>query len=107
MPSTVKQGAIAKLVDYRRRMSGVTRGIDRVFLENGLDVIVERLRQESSDVAERRREFVKFTKALDRFNGHSILDVCPELAPLFDDSPPNRQENGLLTGQPGGPRPVH
>ena len=86
LPKEIKEQAIIKLIDYKKRSVSINSKLDLFNLENSLDVIIERLKHESDDVLERRKEFVKFTKALDKFNGHNILDVCPELAPLFDNS---------------------
>ena len=40
----------------------------------------------AADYSERLPEFVKFTKYLDNARGHSILDIAPEYASLFEDN---------------------
>ena len=86
LPKEIKEQAIIKLIDFKKRSKSINDKLDIFNLGKNLDVIIARLKSESNDVLGRQKEFVKFTKAIDKFNGHNILDVCPELAPLFDNS---------------------
>jgi len=83
LPREIREQAIDKLNEFKTRSKSINSQRDMFGLEESINVIIHGLKHEDSDVEERRREFIRYTNALDKFNGQSIVNVCPELAPLF------------------------
>ncbi len=79
----MKGQAITKLNCFIKRGILADDSNGSLKLINNLKIVIKDLMHEGEDLIERRKEFIKFTRALNKNRGQNILDFCPEIKSLF------------------------